>query len=110
MSVGMTKFYRVACFKEIGGFLRQVLWDGIDCHRARMLGWIAESVDLEPIRFVHLRPQGASHKGIWTGRLRVGFGQYFMGTSPLYYLAVVIYRLRLPGADRQRRHALGLLQ
>jgi poly-beta-1,6-N-acetyl-D-glucosamine synthase len=93
MSVGMTKFYRVGCFKEIGGFVRQVMWDGIDCHRARMLGWIAESVDLEPARFVHLRPQGASHKGIWTGRLRAGFGQYFMGTSPLYYLAVAISRL-----------------
>jgi biofilm PGA synthesis N-glycosyltransferase PgaC len=93
MSVGMTKFYRVACFKEIGGFVRQVMWDGIDCHRCRMLGWIAESRDLEPIRFVHLRPQGASHKGIWTGRLRAGFGQYFMGTSPLYYLAVAVYRL-----------------
>src|SRR6202045_108919 len=93
MSVGMTKFYRIACFKEIGGFVRQVMWDGIDCHRARMLGWIAESVDLEPIRFVHLRPQGASQKGIWTGRLRAGFGQYFMGTSPLYYLAVAFYRL-----------------
>jgi hypothetical protein len=26
------------------------MWDGINCHRARMLGWIAESVDLEPIR------------------------------------------------------------
>jgi poly-beta-1,6-N-acetyl-D-glucosamine synthase len=93
MSVGMTKFYRVACFKEIGGFVHQVMWDGIDCHRVRMLGWIAESVDLEPLRFVHLRPQGASQKGIWTGRLRKGFGQYFMGTSPLYYLAVVIYHL-----------------
>ena len=93
MSVGMTKFYRVACFQEIGGFVRQVMWDGIDCHRARMLGWIAESIDDEPLRFVHLRPQGASQKGIWTGRLRKGFGQYFMGTSPLYYLAVVIYHL-----------------
>src|SRR3954471_3996269 len=93
MSVGMTKFYRVACFQEIGGFVRQVMWDGIDCHRARMLGWIAESVDLEPIRFVPLRPQGGSQKGIWIGRLRAGFGQYFMGTSPLYYLVVAFYRL-----------------
>ncbi|HEY7298225.1 MAG TPA: WecB/TagA/CpsF family glycosyltransferase [Xanthobacteraceae bacterium] len=93
MSVGMTKFYRVACFKEIGGFVRQVMWDGIDCHRARMLGWIAESVDSEPLRFVHLRPQGASHKGIWTGRVRAGFGQYFMGTSPVYLLAAAIHRL-----------------
>jgi exopolysaccharide biosynthesis WecB/TagA/CpsF family protein len=93
MSVGMTKFYRVACFKEIGGFVSQVMWDGIDCHRARMLGWIAESRDLEPIRFVHLRPQGASQKGIWTGRVRAGFGQYFMGTSPFYYVAVAVNRL-----------------
>ena len=93
MSVGMTKFYRVSCFQEIGGFVRQVMWDGIDCHRARMRGWIAESVDQESLRFIHLRPQGASQKGIWTGRLRKGFGQYFMGTSPLYYLAVVIYHL-----------------
>jgi poly-beta-1,6-N-acetyl-D-glucosamine synthase len=93
MSVGMTKFYRVACFNEIGGFVHQVMWDGIDCHRARMLGWIAESLDDASLRFVHLRPQGASQKGIWTGRLRKGFGQYFMGTSPLYYLAVVIFHL-----------------
>jgi hypothetical protein len=93
MSVGMTKFYRVACFQDIGGFVPQVMWDGIDCHRARMLGWIAESVDREPLRFLHLRPQGASQKGIWTGRCRAGFGQYFMGTSPVYYLAVAFYRL-----------------
>jgi biofilm PGA synthesis N-glycosyltransferase PgaC len=93
MSAGMTKFYRVACFKEIGGFVRQVMWDGIDCHRARMLGWIVESADFEPLRFVHLRPQGASHKGIWTGRVRAGFGQYFMGTSALYYFAVALYRI-----------------
>jgi biofilm PGA synthesis N-glycosyltransferase PgaC len=94
MSVGMTKFYRVACFREIGGFVRQVMWDGIDCHRARMLGWIAESVNDEDLRFLHLRPMGSSEgKGIWSGRLRAGFGQYFMGTSPLYYLAVAAYRM-----------------
>jgi len=93
MSVGATKFYRVTCFKEIGGFVREVMWDGIDCHRARMLGWIAESRDDEPLRYIHLRPMGGSQQNIWTGRVRVGFGQYFMGTSPLYYLAVAIYRL-----------------
>lgn len=93
MSAGMTKFYRVSCFKEIGGFVREVMWDGIDCHRVRMLGWIAESVDIEPLRFTHLRIQGSSHNGIWTGRVRAGFGQYFMGTSPIYYLAVAAYRV-----------------
>jgi len=93
MSVGMTKFYRTTCFQEIGGFVRQVMWDGIDCHRCRMLGWIAESRDAEEIRFIHLRPMGSSQKGIWTGRVRWGFGQYFMGTSALYLLASALYRL-----------------
>lgn len=92
MSVGMTKFYRRTCFTEIGGFVEQVMWDGIDCHRARMLGWLAESRTDEALRFVHLRPQGASQKGIWTGRTRAGFGQYFMGTAPLYYLASAAFR------------------
>jgi biofilm PGA synthesis N-glycosyltransferase PgaC len=91
-SVGMTKFYRTQCFREIGGFVRQVMWDGIDCHRCRMLGWIAESVDEEELRFIHLRVMGSSHKGIWTGRVRWGYGQYFMGTSPLYLLASAAYR------------------
>jgi biofilm PGA synthesis N-glycosyltransferase PgaC len=93
MSVGMTKFYRVRCFREIGGFVRQVMWDGIDCHRCRMLGWVAESVDEEPLRFIHLRPMGSSEKGLWTGRVRWGYGQYFMGTAPVYLLASVIFRL-----------------
>jgi glycosyltransferase involved in cell wall biosynthesis len=93
MSVGMTKLYRVDCFREIGGFLPQVMWDGIDCHRCRMLGWIAESVDDEDLRFLHLRPMGSSQKGIWTGRVRSGYGQYFMGTSPAYMAAIAAFRL-----------------
>jgi poly-beta-1,6-N-acetyl-D-glucosamine synthase len=93
MSVGMTKFYRTACFQEIGGFVNQVMWDGIDCHRCRMLGWIAESRDLPDIRFIHLRPMGSSQKSMWTGRVRWGFGQYFMGTSPIYLTASAFYRM-----------------
>jgi hypothetical protein len=93
MSVGMTKFYRVACFQEIGGFVRQVMWDGIDCHRCRMLGWIAESRDGDDLRFLHLRPMGSSQKSIWAGRVRWGFGQYFMGTAPIYLAASAVYRM-----------------
>jgi biofilm PGA synthesis N-glycosyltransferase PgaC len=29
-SLGMTKFYRTTCFQAIGGFVREVMWDGID--------------------------------------------------------------------------------
>ncbi|WP_339066321.1 glycosyltransferase family A protein [Teredinibacter turnerae] len=96
MSVGMTKFYRRTCFEEIGGFVREVMWDGIDCHRCRQLGWLAESWDEEELRFIHLRPMGSSQKGIITGRKRHGFGQYFMGTGLAYMTASSVFRMLHP--------------
>ena len=92
-SLGMTKFYRVSCFREIGGFVHEVMWDGIDCHCCRMKGWIACSWDEPELRFVHLRPMGSSQQGIYTGRVRHGYGQYFMGTGFLYMVASAIYRM-----------------
>lgn len=92
-SQGQTKLYRVACFHEIGGFVREVMWDGIDCHRCRMLGWNARSFRDDELRFIHLRPMGSSFKSIYHGRLRWGRGQYFMGTHPLYALAITAYRM-----------------
>lgn len=96
MSVGMTKFYRTECFQEIGGFVREVMWDGIDCHRCRLFGWKARSWDEPDLRFVHLRPMGSSDKGIWTGRVRHGYGQYYMGTSFTYMTASALYRMTRP--------------
>lgn len=93
-SIGASKFYRMSCFEEIGGFVREVMWDGIDCHRCRMKGWIACSWDDDPeLRFVHLRPMGSSQQSIITGRLRHGYGQYFMGTGFVYLMASAIYRI-----------------
>ena len=93
MSVGMTKFFRLSCFQQIGGFVREVMWDAIDCHKARQLGWIARSWDQPELRFVHLRMMGSSQHGIYTGRQRHGFGQYFMGTGPVYMLASSVFRM-----------------
>jgi glycosyltransferase involved in cell wall biosynthesis len=95
-SAGMIKFYRSRCFQQIGGFVRELMWDGIDGHRCRQLGWIAASWDDPELRFVHLRPMGTSHKNWWTGRVRHGFGQYFMGTAPLYMLASAAFRMSRP--------------
>ena len=92
-SLGMTKFYRASCFKAIGGFVREVMWDGIDCHKCRMNGWAACSWDDPELRFLHLRPMGSSQVGIFTGRMRHGYGQYFMGTSLLFMVASSIFRL-----------------
>ena len=95
-SLGMTKFYRVDRFQAIGGFVREVMWDGIDCHRCRMHGWIACSWDEPELRFEHLRPMGSSQTGILTGRMRHGYGQYFMGTGFVYMLASAVFRLTEP--------------
>lgn len=92
-SLGMTKFYRVACFKAIGGFVREVMWDGIDCHRCRMMGWIACSWNEPDLRFVHLRPMGSSQQGVYTGRMRHGYGQYFMGTGFWFMAASALSRV-----------------
>ena len=92
-AIGAIKFYRVAAFKEIGGFVRQVSWDGIDGHMCRMKGWIARSEDYPELRFIHLRPMGSSQHSIWVGRLRWGFGKYFMGSAFYYVAAVAIYRM-----------------
>lgn len=94
ISVGMTKFYRVSCFKQIGGFVREVMWDGIDCHRSRMLGWKTWAKDdVQALRFIHLRPMGSSQNGISTGRMRHGFGQYYMGTGLIYLTISSLYRI-----------------
>jgi glycosyltransferase involved in cell wall biosynthesis len=95
-SVGASKFYRMQSFKEIGGFVKSLMWDGIDCHRCRMLGWIARSWDNPELRFIHLRPMGSSQKSLLAGRVRHGAGQYFMGTGLAYITASVLYRLAQP--------------
>lgn len=95
-SVGMIKFYRTECFTQIGGFVKMLMWDGIDCHRCRMNGWVAVSWDEADLRFEHLRPMGTSDKNWWTGRVRHGVGQYFMGTGPIYMFVSALYRMTRP--------------
>jgi len=102
-SLGMTKFYRVSCFQAIGGFVREVMWDGIDCHRCRMKGWVACSWNEPDLRFIHLRPMGSSQQGIYTGRMRHGYGQYFMGTGFLFMAASALSRFN------QKPYLLGSL-
>ena len=111
MSLGMTKFYRVPCFKAIGGFVREVMWDGIDCHRCRMHGWIACSWDEPDLRFVHLRPDGLEP------------AKHLRGThAPRLWSIFHGYRICVHGGERdlpaesktlfagQRRYAVGLAQ
>ena len=92
-SIGPAKFYRVECFRDIGGFVRQVSWDGIDGHMCRMRGWVPAAIDEEELRVIHLRRMGSSQQSFWEGRLRWGRGKYYMGSRWYYVLAVSIYRM-----------------
>jgi hypothetical protein len=96
MSVGMTKFYRTACFRQIGGFVHEVMWDAIDCHKARQMGWVVHSWDEPDLRFEHLRPMGSSQQSVLTGRIRHGYGQYYMGSDPVYFAATCGFRMLHP--------------
>ncbi len=92
-SHGVAKFYRVACFRDIGGFFGRVSWDAIDGHMCRMRGWKATSRHDPELKIVHLRRMGSSQKSFWAGRLRYGRGKYYMGSAWYYVLASGVYRL-----------------
>lgn len=93
MTVGAFNFYRTEAFEDIGGFVREVMWDGIAYHQARIHRWRTRSINNPVLNIIHKRLMGSSHKSILHGRVRWGKGQYFMGTHPLYILAITAYRL-----------------
>jgi len=90
---GAANFHRRACFEAIGGFVNQVMWDGIVFHRARMEGWRTRNIQDPELQMIDRRIMGSSHKSIYYGRRRWGKGQHFLGTHPAYILAVGVYRL-----------------
>lgn len=91
---GQFKLYRREAFKDIGGFVEEVLWDGIDVHTARMKGWSTASIHDPDAILMHHRLMGSSDKNVYRGRLRWGRGIWFMGYHPLYAIASGIFRMR----------------
>ncbi len=91
---GQFKLYRRAAFEEIGGFVEEVLWDGIDVHTANMKGWETKSFYHPDAVLMHHRLMGSSDKHVYRGRLRWGRGLWFMGYHPLYALASGVFRMR----------------
>lgn len=90
---GAAKCYRVSVFKAIGGFVRAVMWDGIDTHRVRMLGYRSRSFRHPNLEIFHSRLMGSSYRSVYSGRLRWGRGQWFMGSAWWYVLASAVFRM-----------------
>jgi biofilm PGA synthesis N-glycosyltransferase PgaC len=94
MVAGQFKLYRRKAFEQIGGFVREVMWDGIDIHRARMEHFRTASLTDPELGIIHLRVMGSSDRNVFRGRLRWGRGQWFMGSAFPYVVASGIFRMR----------------
>jgi glycosyltransferase involved in cell wall biosynthesis len=92
MVAGQFKFYRRGALEQIGGFVREVMWDGIDFHRSRMAGFRTASLADPRLQILHLRLMGSSDMSVYRGRLRWGRGQWFMGSAFPYVLASGLFR------------------
>lgn len=90
---GMAKFYRRACFEQIGGPQPIYGWDILDETDARRHGWITLS-DPEAV-FFHHRMQ-SSTLGKVRGRITWGQGAYAVGTDPAFALIRGVYRMLEP--------------
>lgn len=94
MVLGGFLLYRRAVFDEIGGFVPQVMWDGIAMHRSRIAGYRTCSLHDRELAIEELRPMGASEGSVYRGRLRWGYGQWFMGSAFPYVVASGLFRMR----------------
>jgi poly-beta-1,6-N-acetyl-D-glucosamine synthase len=92
MVAGQFKLYKRDAFDAIGGFTQTILWDGIDIHRCRMKGYKTLSFHEPEARLIHHRLMGSSDKSVFTGRVRLGRGIWFMGYHPLYAIASGLFR------------------
>lgn len=87
---GQAKFYRRACFEQIGGLQPIYGWDIIDETDARRHGW--KTVSDPTVEIIHHRLQGAA-LGTLRGRVIWGRGAYAIGSHPLFALARGLYRM-----------------
>jgi len=94
---GPTKFYRRACYEQIGPLPAMLGWDTIDEIRAQMRGWETWSFAMPAGDPEHLRAMG-SHDGRLRGFRRWGSCAYGYGEHPLHVLLVGMQKMR----DRPR--------
>jgi poly-beta-1,6-N-acetyl-D-glucosamine synthase len=84
---GAMRIYRRACWDDIGGVVRSLGWDAIDCYKARMRGWQTRSYEGLPVRH-HVKTW--TKGGLLHGRRRSGRIDYLIGTHPLFFAAKVL--------------------
>lgn len=80
--------FRKECYEAIGAFV-PMKYGGEDtcaCFMARMKGW--KTWSFPDLLAIHNKPVGTGHsRSLLKIRFRLGIGEYFMGTHPLFALA-----------------------
>lgn len=89
-AAGASKVMRTACFREIGGFVRERGWDTVDELRAQVRGWTTGH--FEDIRFRHLKPEGSGIGNLRTNAMH-GDVYYLTGGGPLFLLFKAAHRM-----------------
>jgi glycosyltransferase involved in cell wall biosynthesis len=87
---GGNKFYRVTCFRDIGGIESDLGWDIVDNIRAIYKGWEARRI--HNLKFIHYRPVG-SRRGVWGIFENWGKAAYLTGYHPLFFMGKFVRRL-----------------
>lgn len=90
---GATKIYRRACWRQIGGLLKQPGWDTLDEVKANMLGWI--TITFPEIQLEHHRPAGGAY-GTWSNWVKNGLANYIAGYHPLFMAVKCLKRTLNP--------------
>jgi poly-beta-1,6-N-acetyl-D-glucosamine synthase len=90
---GATKFYRLACYRQVYPLPPLLNLDMVDELKARAYGWRTASFEATGGDPIHLRPMG-TRDGVLRGFRRWGAGEYVSGSHPLLILFVGLQRLR----------------
>jgi biofilm PGA synthesis N-glycosyltransferase PgaC len=90
---GPCQLFRRECFQEIGGYVpnRAGGLDWIAVMTARMKGWKVRAFPEK--RFHHYRTLGTAEKGALQALFSYGEKDYYLGSSPVWQLFRVAYRM-----------------
>jgi glycosyltransferase involved in cell wall biosynthesis len=90
---GPCQLFRRQCFQEIGGYVpnRAGGLDWIAVMTARMKGWKVRAFPEK--RFHHYRTLGTAEKGALQALFSYGEKDYYLGSSPVWQLFRVTYRM-----------------
>lgn len=90
---GAVKCWRRKCFEDIGGLVKGLGWDAIDCYQAMRLGWETLTFAEPELTVTHLRLEGTSLKNRYLYWLSRGRGLYFVGAHPLWIFMSALYHM-----------------